>query len=175
MLNKRKKGQIWIETVIYTLIGLTIIGISLSIIKPAIDEKKDKAIIEQSIELLKSMDSEIDEVIAYGSGNVRTLDFKIKSGKMLVVPAKDSVEFRLSSRKKYSQQDKQIVIARNINITTVKKGNTYEVYLNLSYDPLKYDFRWNNASNDRVFSSAPTNYKIIIENFTYHFITNLIF
>ena len=50
--GKRKKGQIWVETVIYTLIAFAMIGLALSFVKPKIDEIQDRGIIEQSITLL---------------------------------------------------------------------------------------------------------------------------
>ena len=48
-IKNKKRGQIWVETVIYTLIGLTIIGLLLAVSKPQIDKQKDKALIEQKI------------------------------------------------------------------------------------------------------------------------------
>ena len=48
-MNSRK-GQIWIETVIYTLIGLALIGLVLAILTPKIKEFGDRQIIEQTIE-----------------------------------------------------------------------------------------------------------------------------
>ena len=49
------KGQIWIETVIYTLIIFVMIGLVLSFAKPKIEEMQDKAIIEQSIAMMKDI------------------------------------------------------------------------------------------------------------------------
>ena len=56
---KMKRGQVWVETVIYTLIGLTIMGLLLAFVKPAIDEKRDQIVIGNSLEIINSIDSQI--------------------------------------------------------------------------------------------------------------------
>ena len=43
------KGQIWVETMVYTLIAFALIGIVLMFVKPKIEEIQDTSIIEQSI------------------------------------------------------------------------------------------------------------------------------
>ena len=43
------KGQVWIETVVYTLIAFAILGAILGFAKPKIEQLQDKSIIEQSI------------------------------------------------------------------------------------------------------------------------------
>ena len=74
-----KKAQIWIETVLYTLIGLALIGIVLTIVTPKINEQKDRSVIEQSIEALNNFDSKITETLDRGGGNVRSIPvFSIK-------------------------------------------------------------------------------------------------
>ena len=66
---KNKLGQIWVETVIYTLIGIAIIGIVLAIAQPKIEAKKDEVIIEQAIESLGNIDEKIGEGACYFKGN----------------------------------------------------------------------------------------------------------
>ena len=43
------KGQIWVETVLYTLIALALIGITLAFVMPKINESKNNLIVEQTI------------------------------------------------------------------------------------------------------------------------------
>ena len=40
-MNK-KRGQVWVETVIYTLIALALIGTVLAFVKPKVEEMQDK-------------------------------------------------------------------------------------------------------------------------------------
>jgi uncharacterized membrane-anchored protein YitT (DUF2179 family) len=56
---KKRKGQVWIETVIYTLIAFVMIGLVLSYATPKIQELQDQAIIQQSIDMMKQIDSTI--------------------------------------------------------------------------------------------------------------------
>ena len=73
------KSQIWVETVIYTLIGLVIIGILLSIVTPRIKEKQDEILIESSKEMLSNIDSTIEEVRYYGTGNSRPIEIPART------------------------------------------------------------------------------------------------
>ena len=57
-----KKGQVWVETVIYTLIGLAVIGLLLAVAKPKIDQMKDRALIDQAVEAMEAINSKIYEV-----------------------------------------------------------------------------------------------------------------
>jgi len=47
MIKSKKKGQVWIETVTYTLIAFVLIGLILAFVKPKIDELQDKALIDR--------------------------------------------------------------------------------------------------------------------------------
>ena len=60
--KQNKSGQVWIETVLYTLIGLVLIGLALGFIMPKINEARDKALVEQAINSLAELDSKITEV-----------------------------------------------------------------------------------------------------------------
>ena len=56
----RKKGQIWIETVLYTLIGLSLIGLVLAFVTPKINEARDNLVIEQTKDVMKIFDDKIN-------------------------------------------------------------------------------------------------------------------
>ena len=58
-----KPGQIWIETVIYTLIGLALIGVVLAIVTPKINAAQERIIIEQSISALSAFHDKIRDAI----------------------------------------------------------------------------------------------------------------
>ena len=57
--NFLKKGQVWIETVVYTLIGLSIIAIILTMAMPQIDKMKDKSVVEQTATALNELKSQL--------------------------------------------------------------------------------------------------------------------
>ncbi len=79
---QRKRGQVWVETVIYTLIGIAIIGIVLAVAKPKIEAKKDQVFIEQAIASLGVLDEKLYEVQT-ATGNRRVVDLKIGKGSLL--------------------------------------------------------------------------------------------
>lgn len=158
---KNKKSQVWIETVIYTLIGLAIIGILLGIIKPVIEERQDKAIIEQSIEMLNTLSNEIDELRYYGVGNSRIIELKIKNG-IFTINKNDSLEFFLDSKHGYSQNDEEVEIGK-IKAKTTKKTKGYNVALKLDYKD-SLNLTWNHEDEERVLQKAPVPYRIIMLN-----------
>ena len=55
-LIKRKKGVVWVSTIIYTLIGLSVIALLLAVINPKIKEMKDSFVVKQSMVALGDFD-----------------------------------------------------------------------------------------------------------------------
>ena len=154
------KGQVWVETVIYTLIGLAIIGLVLAVAKPKIDEKKDEASIKQAIESLGVINSEIYNVVNAGTGNRRTVDLKIGKGKLIIDMGGDVISWILDSSYEYSEEGVPIPIGR-MNVTT-SVGNPWEVRLDIGYGVnVTFD---NGDVGTRELDAAAVEYKLIIEN-----------
>ena len=70
-MRMEKKGQVWVETVIYTLIAFVMIGAVLAFVRPKIEEFQDKAVVEQTISALEDINSVILAVVQGGTGNKR--------------------------------------------------------------------------------------------------------
>lgn len=153
-----KKAQVWIETVIYTLIGLTIIGILLAVSKPKIDEKKDELIIEQTIDSLNKIDSVIYNVAYKGAGNKRNPDLKVSKGKFIIDSEQDSVSWEIDSKFKYSEPELIVPLGRLKVLTT--KSNPWKVnlWINYTFDLVS------DTGNKKEFSVASTPYQLYIEN-----------
>ncbi|MBU1136530.1 MAG: hypothetical protein KJ559_03405 [Nanoarchaeota archaeon] len=156
-----KKSQVWIETVIYTLIGLAIIGMLLAIIKPQIEKEKDKLIIEQSLNMLNKIDSEIQEIINYGAGNSRAIEVQIKKGKLIIDSNENSVKFNMKSKYQYSQIGDEIEVG-NVIVKTEKSGSDYDVLLKLSYSYV--DITYKKEDEIKTYNPASTPHKIKITN-----------
>ncbi len=156
---KSRKGQIWVETVIYTLIAFTLIGLVLAFAKPKIEEIQDKGTIEQSIDVLE----EIDQIIKNlgGPGNQRVITLKISKGALNIDGENDQIFFELESRYEYSEPGKNINIG-DIEVLTEKKARTYDVTLTRDYEDDDYDITYNDADDLKKLSSASTPYKILI-------------
>jgi len=154
-----KRGQVWVETVIYTLIGLTIIGLVLAAALPKINAKKDEIMIDQAIQALGNIDDKIYEV-QRALGNRRTIDLNVGKGKLIIDMGGDKISWVMDSSFKYSEPGVPIPIG-SLNVTT-READPWEVSLELNYG---VDIRFNNqTTGTKELDSAPTPYKLIIEN-----------
>lgn len=161
MYNIKDKGQVWIETVIYTLIGLSLIGLVLAIVTPRINEFKDRTIIDQTIESLNIFDSKINEILS-APGNKRNIEFNMKRGDLYFNSTNDKIIYILEdSRSLFSEPNITISIGR-INVTTIEKTKNYEVSLVLGYS---HNITFNGADREEVkLSATSVPYIFSIEN-----------
>tara|TARA_Y100000310_G_C20696795_1_gene826294 strand:- start:5366 stop:5890 length:525 start_codon:yes stop_codon:yes gene_type:complete len=157
-----KRGQIWIETVIYTLIGLSLIGVVLVVTLPKITEFKDRATIEQTIDALNIFNSKVQDVLS-APGNTREVRLKMKRGTLQVNGESEEIIFVLDSiDTKYSEPGINITSGK-VNIRTDIFGSDYKVTLGLNYS--KYDILYGGESNkNEIFSGVSIPYEFIIEN-----------
>ena len=156
-----KLGQIWIETVIYTLIAFLLIGAVLAFAKPKIEEMQDKAIIEQSIGLVKDIDSTVREIVQGGSGNKRKLEISIKKGDFIIHGTNDSLVFEIDSNYVYSELGKEI-LSGNLIIKTEKISGSTIVTLTRNYED--YNITFNGIDQEKSLPKAATPYNLFIEN-----------
>jgi len=158
----RKKGQIWIETVIYTLIGLSMIGLVLAIVTPRVNEYRDRTIIDQTIESLNEFDKKINDVLS-APGNKRKVEFRMRRGDLYIDTENDKILYVLeNSRSLYSEPGTTISIGR-INVTTIESEKNYEITLVLGYDQ---NITFNNVDSSEVvkLSAASIPYIFLIDN-----------
>ena len=156
----KKKGQIWIETVLYTLIAFVMIGLVLAYAKPKIEEFQDKAIIEQSISLIKGIDSTILTIGA--SGNQRLVEIGIKKGELTIDGANDKIIFEMESRQTYSEPGVNISDG-NLIIHTEKSGRYNLVTLTRDYKE-QYDIKYEEKDESKTITKTSTSYQLLIVN-----------
>ena len=159
-----KKGQVWIETVIYTLIALAMIGAVLSFAKPKIEQMQDKAIIEDTVNVLENMNTIILDVRKV-SGNQRVIDLGIKKGSFEINAVNDRIFFEIESKYKYSQPGETIKSGSvEILTTEIISKKSYKISLTLNYPD--YDLQLKNAPVDgkKKITKASSMYKIFIVN-----------
>ncbi len=155
----KKKGQVWIETVIYTLIGLTIIGLVLAVALPKINEKKDEVMIGQAIQAMGSIDDKVYEV-QRALGNRRTVNLEIGKGRVIIDMDEDSISWVMDSDKKYSEPGIEVPMG-SLNILT-EETDPWTVTLKINY---AVDIRFGETTvGTKELDSAPTPYKLMIEN-----------
>lgn len=160
-----KKGQIWVETVIYTLIGLAILALVLGLVIPKVDELKDKAVIEQSLDMLNSIDQVIDN-IKYVTGNSRPVEIKIQKGLLIISGEQDIIEYRLEESKyKYSQIGRELEVGR-VKVLTQERAKSYDVSLKLNYSE-SVNITWKESDNLYTFQPSPQPFTIVLTNKRY--------
>jgi hypothetical protein len=157
---KGKCGQIWIETVIYTLIGLAIIGLVLTIAKPEIDAKKDEIAINQAIEALTNIDNKIRIVFGSSVGNRRTVELTITNGEFMIDMGNNKLSWTVDSSFLYSEEDVVVPVGK-IDVTTTR-NDPWEVNLETGYG---VDIQFESGDvGTKSFLPSPTPYKLTIEN-----------
>ncbi len=165
----KKRGQVWIETVIYTLIALILLATVLSFAKPKIEELQDKAIISQSIQMLEEIDNTIEEIKTV-SGNKRSIELGIKKGSLTIDSKNDLIIFEIDSLYDYSEPGAEIKQGKII-IYDNKIGKINKINATLNYSG-KYNITWDNKENLYLLSKSSTPYKLFIsskENNTINF------
>ena len=157
-VRRGRRGQVWVETVIYTLIGLAIIGILLAVTKPQIDKMKDRLMIEQTIESLNKIDAKIFEV-RQAPGNKRLLEIKISRGSLTFDCASDSISWVVDSDYKYSEIGEEINLGSLVVLT--EGANPYVVTLRQDY-PL--NLTCGGMDIEKEISGAATPYSVLVES-----------
>ncbi|MBI5803850.1 hypothetical protein HY450_01255 [Candidatus Pacearchaeota archaeon] len=161
---KNKIAQVWVETVIYTLIGLTLISVVLAIIMPKITESKDRILVEQTINSLNVLDDKITEVIDRGPGNVRTISaFRMKEGELYINATGDSISFLIKNlRKPYSEPGIPIDIGR-VTLISREEQKSSSVTLVLDYSPIA-NITYGGEEITKKLTAASVPYSFSIEN-----------
>lgn len=164
MMMEKKKGQIWVETVIYTLIGLALIGLVLAIVTPKINERRDRILVEQTLDSLNVFDEKINEVLNAGAGNVRTISaFSMKKGKLVINSSGNSINFVLDELSKpYSEPGAMIRIG-NVKLVSKEGKKQSSVSFTLDYDRV-VNLTYNGKKEVKEFAMAAVPYKFSIEN-----------
>lgn len=158
------RGQVWIETVIYTLIGLVLIGLVLAVAMPKINEWRDRVVVDQSIAALTVFDDKFTYVATKGVGNVREVpQFYLKKGTLTFDSLNDTITLEISDLSKpYSEPGATIHNGRIQILSKVqKKGSS--IYLTLNYSGVA-NLTFANQEASRTFTPASRPYKFLLFN-----------
>jgi len=161
VLNNR--GQIWVETVIYTLIAFAMIGLVLTFVKPRIEEIRDRGIIEQSVTILQNIKSVIQDPTMMVPGNQRIIDLGINKGTLNIDGLGETISFEIESKVAYSQEGEDVGVGGGVISHTEKKGELNIVTLSTEYGNL-YNIKYEGRDELKSLSKAPTPHKLILLN-----------
>jgi hypothetical protein len=160
IFSKSFKGQVWVETVIYLLIAFVMMGLVLSFIRPKIEELRDKAIIEQSLAVIKDIDNLI---LTIGSpGNTRLIEIGIRKGALVIDSAADTLTFEMDSRYIYTEPGEPVQIG-NINATTTTKSGVNTVTLKRDFSR-EYNLTYKGEESLKTLGKASTPYRLSFTN-----------
>ena len=158
--SRNRSGQVWVETVIYTLIAFVMIGLVLSYARPKIQELQDQAIIQQSTDMLKQIDSTILNIGA--EGNQRILEITIKQGDLKIDGVNNRIIFEMQSQALYSEPGKNITDG-SVTVLTEKESGHNFVTLTLDYNQ-NYNITFQGTKTIKTINKASNSYKLSILN-----------
>lgn len=154
------RGQVWVETVVYTLIGLSLIGLVLALVTPRINEYRDRAVIEQTISSLNIIDAKMNELLQ-APGNTRVVDFLLKRGDLFFNATSDQIVYVLDDSKVLYSEPGQPVQVGRIRVLTTKENAANRVELTLSYD---VDLDYEGNTTIKHYSAASVPYRFSFSN-----------
>jgi hypothetical protein len=160
-LFKNKSGQVWVETTVYTLIGLTIIAILLAIITPQIDKVKDRTIIENTLTALEKINSELLDA-SQTTGNVRIVDLRLAKGTLQISPENNAFIYSLENTRLELSEPGEELKEGNLILKTLKTGSRFKIILSLPYENINLTF--NQLGANKTLQQGTTPYKLKIEN-----------
>ncbi len=159
---KNRKAQVWIETVIYTLIALVMIGLVLAFVQPKILELQDRATLQQSISMLNEIDNIILQLSQSSPGNTRKLEISLNAGSLIIDGTDEKIIFTLDkSHYQLSEPDTEVNYGDIIVYThPVNELNN----INMTLDYSQYNITYQGADTAKTITKASTPYDLFISN-----------
>jgi len=154
-----KKGVEWIETILYTLISLAVIGTLLAVVQPKIAQLKDSIIIDQTKSSLNEIDRTIQNTKA-AAGMTLFSELNLGKGTLLIDAPNDSITWEYLSKYQYGELNKTLNEG-NLKITTTKVVAEYKITIKLSYD---IDLTFNGIDSGKTLQAASIPYKLWFKN-----------
>lgn len=155
----KKKAQIWVETVMYTLIGISVIGILLALSGPKIQSTQDRLVIEQMIDSMNEFHKKVLEV-QDRPGNQNIISIKISRGNLMVNGVENSIIWEMESKYKYSQPGVPVSMGDLTILTSGENRFNVQIWLNYSNIGLELDI-----SEDKInLEGSSRQYNFLIRN-----------
>jgi hypothetical protein len=158
---KKKKAQVWVESVVYVGIMLALIGLVLAVVKPEIEKRTNEAIIDQAEMTLKEMDFLTQELEFRGEGNSRFFDLNVRRGEFKIIPQENKIVFEMKTNHAHSQPEQEFSVGAVKTLTSEISGG-FLVRLSIDYDNKKITF--NEKKDSKVFFTSKNPYTLLISN-----------
>ena len=158
--KKSIHSQVWVETAVYTLIGLALIAVIITMANPQIQKIKDKTIIEQTISAMNILDDKILEV-QQSEGRIGKVIFKIAKGRLEIDSEEDLIKYVFEDTKLELSEPGVEIKQGNIILKTEKSGARFNIILLMKYN---IDITNKNNEGIKILQEGATPYNIFIEN-----------
>jgi type II secretory pathway pseudopilin PulG len=160
--SKNRRGQVWVETVIYTLIALVMIGLVLSFVQPKIAELQDKSTLQQSMSMLNEIDNTILSLAQSSPGNTRKLEINIKAGSLTIDGINDEIIFNLDKSHYQLSEPNTEVNYGNIVVYTHPFNDINNINMTLNYS--QYNLTYQKGDTIKTITTSSTPYNLFISN-----------
>jgi len=160
-MGERKRAQVWVETAIYSLIGLTIIAILLTTAMPQINKMKDKATISKATTSLNHFNNELNEILQ-APGSVRLIYFKLSKGTLTFDYENEKIIYLLENTNLELSEPGIEIPEGELSLRTETYGKKFNIFLTLDYSE-----NLNLTHGDetiKILQPGTTDYKIKAEN-----------
>ena len=160
---KRKQGQVWMETLLYTVVGLAIMGTVLSFAIPKLEQNKERAIIAEQISTLKTLDALVLDLANAPAGNTRVYSVSIDKGALTIDGSKDTISFSIPEiGLKYSEEGVSVKDGRVSVLTSSVGKKKYKIDLSTYYEVSGINITTDRQDRIMEFTPAPTPYTLQI-------------
>ena len=161
MKRGKKSGQVWVETVVYTLIAFLIIGFVLSYAKPHVNKLQDKLVLEQSLNIMQKLDDIFAEIVEGGYGNQRNLEINMKKGSLRLDCENDQIVFEMEGLYQYGE-----------NLETYEEGNYIfyvkqlgdEFFTNITRSYVNYNLTFQETDELKTIPPSTVTRRLLIIN-----------
>lgn len=162
-LLKNKGGQVWVETVIYTLIAMVMIGLVLTFVQPKIMELSDRTTVQQSISMMGNINDIILSLSQSSAGNTRKVEINLRAGMLTIDGTNEKIIFNLEkSHYQLSEPNQADVYYGDILIYTQTFNDLNNISMTLDYD--EYNLTYQGADSVGTITKASTPYNLFISN-----------
>lgn len=158
----KKIGQVWVETAIYTLIGLTLIAIVLSSALPQIEIMKDRETVKQTIVALNMLNQKISDVREAPS-STRIYGLFFSKGKVILDCPNETIYYVIENTRLQFSQVGESIKEGDITTVTEKYGNRYNVILSMNLSK-NTNITFNDKEDVKVLQPGPSSYSLKIYN-----------
>ena len=159
---REKQGQVWMETLLYTAVGLAIIGVVLSFTVPKLEQNKERALVSKQIADLKRLDAAILDIANSPIDSTKTYELSLERGALIIDGLENSITSSLESSTRYSEPGVAVQDGRVSVLTTQIDKKSYRIVMRTTYQSFGVNLTANRADKSIEFTQAPTPYVLEI-------------